>query len=194
MPSCPLRLTDGSYLPAKLNQWQITFAADQAKAFDVHKWGYYTREWADAWGPFYSDAWGSLMGAVGILYEQSGNSGFAVQRASGQVMTYREAVHHQAVSSIANITTLKNKAREILADYLEHKRGNVADGPGQNRDFILVPGSNRDRERAFLRLALGQGFEVFRTTMATRMTNAVDTLRPPSRQPGRPCRVLRDPR
>ena len=45
------------YLPAKLNQWQITFSADQAKAFDMPKWGYYTREWAEAWGPFYSDAW-----------------------------------------------------------------------------------------------------------------------------------------
>lgn len=164
------------FLPAKLNKWQIEFSADQAKAFDVHKWGYYTREWADAWGPFYSDSWGSLLGAVGILHEQSGNSGFALRRASGRVMTYREAVHHQVVSSIANVTTLKSRAREILADFLEHKRANVGVGAGQKRDFIMVPGSNRDRERAFLNLALAQGFEVFKTRAATKMTNAVDTL------------------
>lgn len=164
------------FLPAKLNHWHLAFAADQAAAFDANKWGYYTREWADAWGPFYSDAWGSLLGAVGILYEQAGNSGFALRRASGRVMTYREAVHHQVVSSMANLTTLKTRAGEILADYLEHKRANVADGPGQDRDFVVLAGSNRDRERDFLRIVLAQGFEVYQTTQAAVMTNAVDTL------------------
>ena len=36
--------------------WHAEFAADAARAFDAQGWAYYTREWADGWAPFYSDA------------------------------------------------------------------------------------------------------------------------------------------
>jgi hypothetical protein len=82
------------WFPENLIAWQKRYAAGAATAFDAHGWSYYTREWADGWAPFYTDSWGSLTGAVGLLYEQAGISGFPLRRSSGVVMTYRETVHH----------------------------------------------------------------------------------------------------
>ncbi|MAF66920.1 MAG: hypothetical protein CMJ84_14850 [Planctomycetes bacterium] len=144
-------------------EWQRAFAADAARAFDEHGWSYYTREWADGWAPFYSDSWSSLAGAVGILYEQAATNGTPVRRPSGEVLTYREAVHHQVAASMANLETLAERRGDVLESYLADKRASVAaDTPGNDRAFVLRPGPHPSRERELVRILLGQGIEVFR--------------------------------
>ena len=161
------------YLPPRLAHWQHVFAAEQAAAFDRHGWTYYTREWADAWAPFYSDAWGALNGAVGLLYEQARTLGFPLRRAGGRVLTYREAVHHHAASSLANLQTLRARREELLRDFWQARRANrtgpAADAP---REFVLMPGRNAERERALLALLLAQGVQVRRAPAAFTAANA----------------------
>ncbi|MED6336093.1 MAG: M14 family metallopeptidase [Planctomycetota bacterium] len=158
-------------------EWQRIFAAGAARAFDEHGWSYYTREWADGWAPFYSDSWSSLAGAVGILYEQAGTAGSPLRRASGEILTYREAVHHQAAASLANLRTLAEQRTALLESYLADKRANVAaETPGNDRVFVLRPGGHSGREREFLRMLLGQGVEVFRATAAFSGTDAASAV------------------
>ena len=162
-------------LPTWIVEWQRRYAEDAAAAFDARGWSYYTREWADAWAPFYSDAWGSLMGATGMLYEQAGIAGFPLRRASGEVLTYRETVHHQAVASIANLTTLATNRQGALAAFLQNARRNVAsDTPGNERMFACVPGANRDRTDELLRILDGQGIEYGIAEAAFQATSLVD--------------------
>jgi hypothetical protein len=152
-------------LPARHADWLERYGADAARAFDAHGWAYYTREWADAWGPFYSDAWASLTGAAGILYEQANTMGSALRRESGRVLTYREAVHHQVAASWANLSTLRANRAAILADYLANGRRNVAaDTPGNARMLVVRPSGNLAREEELLATLLGQGIEVRRAT------------------------------
>lgn len=163
-------------LMARHLEWQGTFAAEAARAFDSYGWSYYTREWADGWAPFYTDAWGSLIGAIGILYEQAGIQGSAIRRASGEVLTYREAVHHQAIASLANLRTLAAQRAAILASYVENKRRNVApETPGNDRMFVVRTELQPSRERAFLAALLGQGIEVHRTEAAVQ-AGAADSV------------------
>ncbi|MFN0006840.1 MAG: M14 family metallopeptidase [Planctomycetota bacterium] len=150
------------YPEATIRWWQ-KFGNDQAAAFDKRGWSYYTREWADSWYPGYTDSWASFVGAIGILYEQARFGGAAVRRASGEVATYREAVHHQAVSCLANVATLAANREEILRDYLAAKRANVAaETPGNDRMFVFVPGRSPSREEHFTEMLAGQGIEIFR--------------------------------
>jgi len=161
--------------PANHTAWQTRFAAGASQAFDRYGWSYYTREWADGWAPFYSDAWGSLSGATGILYEQARTLGSALMRASGKVLTYRESVHHQAVASLANLRTLAMHREEALRDYLETKQAAVsADAPGNDRLFVIEPGANRTREANLIGSLLGQGIEVFRADEDFRATDVID--------------------
>jgi hypothetical protein len=147
-------------LPENTVKWQTKFADAASQDFDAEGWSYYTREWADAWGPFYSDAWGSLTGAVGILYEQASTAGFQLRRASGEILTYREAVHHQVVASMANLETLRVNRSEILTDYLANKRKNVsAETEGNELSLAVIPHGNVSRMQDLRRILDGQRLE-----------------------------------
>ncbi|MFT7465241.1 MAG: hypothetical protein ACI9EF_003606, partial [Pseudohongiellaceae bacterium] len=165
------------FLPSTLDSWQQVFAADQAATFDAEGWSYYTREWADAWAPFYSDAWGSLSGAVGMLYEQAGIAGFPLRNLAGQLVTYRDTVRHQALSSMANLNTLVDHRREVLADFLSNKRAAIDPGsPGNGRMLVFRPGRHPTRERELLSLLLGQDIRVYRLSDSLTVNNGTDTL------------------
>jgi Zinc carboxypeptidase len=143
--------------------WQRAFAADHSAAFDRHGWAYYTREWADGWFPGYTDAWGSLSGAIGILYEQSGTAGQPMLRSSGKRVTYRESVHAQAVSSLTNLGTLARNRAAILGDYLADRRRWLRPEIAA-RTFVVRPGKVPDRERHLVATLVRQGIEVYRAS------------------------------
>ena len=189
------------HLPEKTIFWQGAFAADAGQAFDELGWSYYTREWADGWAPFYSDAWGSLVGAVGILYEQASTYGFQLRRASGELLTYREAVHHQVLASMANLSTLRNNQRAILNDYAENRRENIAaETPGNELTLAVRPENNPSRLRELRRVLDGQGIEYSALPEGGTLSSArgarggeadelelpAGTLVIPARQPQRP--------
>ncbi len=164
-------------MPERHLYWQRAFAEGAARAFDARGWGYYTREWADGWAPFYTDSWASLGGATGILYEQAGTAGFPLRRPSGRIATYREAVHHQLTASWANLNTLAERRDEVLADYLANQRRNVAaDTPGNDRMFVLPPGPHATRTHDLVQALAGQGVEIFRAAEGFESTNAVGHL------------------
>lgn len=167
------------FFPEHTRTWWRVFAAEQGAAFDQHGWSYYTREWADSWYPGYTDSWGTFQGAVGILYEQARFAGQALRRASGEIATYREAVAHQAVSSVTNATTLARHRKDILAGYLAEKQRNcAADTPGNDRMFVLVPGRHPDREAHLVEMLAGQGIEIARADAAFRGAHVESTLGP----------------
>ncbi len=173
----PARSPRNPHLPARSDAWNETFARDQARAFDARGWVYYTGEWNEGWYPGYTDAWGAFRGAVGILYEQAGFAEDGVRQGGGDVVTYRESVHHQAISSIANLSTLANNRQAILSDYLAERRAAVApQGPYADRTFAVLPSANRSRLRAFLELMDLQGFEVYVTPAEATVGASVDQL------------------
>lgn len=148
-------------VPASLHKWWKVFADEQGAAFDLFGWSYYTREWADFWYPGYSDGYGAFNGAVAILYEQAGIGGRPVRQRSGRVLTYREAVHHQAVSSIANLRTLAANRAAVLTDFHEFKRAALRIRNHRGGDvFVLPPGGNESRKEALLSNLLNQGIEI----------------------------------
>ena len=153
------------HVPAGLGDWQRRYAEDAAAVFDALGWSYYTREWADGWAPFYSDAWGSLYGAVGMLYEQASARGIPLRKASGRVEPYRETVHHQVAASWANLRTLRANRVAALRDQLAFARASVdSSAEGNARALALRPTGNEDREARMLTILRGQGMESFLAT------------------------------
>lgn len=163
------------HLPETMDKWHQVFAADQARAFDAHGWAYYTREWADGWYPGYTDSWISLLGAVGLLYEQASTRGLPLRRASGRVVGYRETVHAQAVSSMTNLRTLAANREPVLRDYLAFRRQAVTSAKG-TRTFALRPGRAPDRERLLITTLMRQGVEVYRADADFTARNAESSM------------------
>jgi hypothetical protein len=163
-------------LPPKLGDWQKEFADDQAKAFDRYQWGYYTREWADAWYPGYSDAWASLNGAIGLLYEKGRTLGQPVRRASGEIVSYRESVHTQVVSSTANLATAHRRRAGILADFLRQRAETIAGlDESSEQVFVVFPGDKPERLAVLRDILDGQGVAYTFAASGT-LTNATSRL------------------
>jgi hypothetical protein len=148
--------------PDNVRKWENEFAKDQAAAFDARGWRYYNGEWNDDWYPGYSSSWSELRGAVANLYEQAGIGTDAVRRPEGTLEPYREAVHKQLVSSMANLSFLARNRQAVLADFLAEKRKCV--GPGASvpaHTFAIPPTINDARLHRFLDLMALEGFEVY---------------------------------
>lgn len=164
-------------LPEGLFDWQSTFADSNARAFDEEGWGYYSREWADAFYPAYSDSWGSLNGAIGMLYEQGSTDGQPLRRASGEVVSYRESVHGHVKSTMANLATLLENKDTLLRRFLEARRSNIStDQPDANRVFAILPTGNITRTTDLVERLLAQGIEIERTLEEMDATEVVTSM------------------
>ncbi len=171
----PPREPINRHVPADFLEWSQRFAADQARAFDTRGWSYYTREWFEFWGPYYSESWSTLRGALGILYEQASYDGQARLQRSGRVDTYGEAVHHQAASSLANLRTLAANRAELLSWFVAHRRAQVEPDEGEEaRAVVLHDPRHPSRVRHLVGALIDQGIEVYRADEPTRWKNAVD--------------------
>jgi len=160
-----------------IRTWWLAFSNAQALAFDAYGWSYYTREWADFWYPGYSDGWACLHGAVGMLFEQAGTGGTTIRQDTGGLLTYREAVHHQAIGMLSNLRTLQANRAAILRDFVGMKRAatSPAGNPGP-RYLVVPPTANRARLAEFSRNLREQGIEIGRQRGALTGHDAVHTL------------------
>ncbi len=158
----PSRAPVNPNLPARRLHWWEVFASDHAKSFDVYGWRYYTGEWNEEWYPGYSSSWAGFRGAVGILYEQAGVAHHGMERPEGTVLTYRESVHHQYVSTMANLKTFHTHHRQLMEEFLVERRAVLSDdNPVAQRMFAVLPTKNAGRLREFVSLLDLQGVEVY---------------------------------
>jgi len=169
---------------ASVRKWWNVFADDQAEAFDRYGWSYYTREWLDEWYPGYGSSWSLYQDAIGILYEQAGVDGSLVKRPDGTTLTYREAVHHHIVSSVANLTTAATHRVEILSDFAAHRRNRVTVPKNGPRLFVFPPGQHVTRREKLAANLLHQGIDVRVAEESFRVGSVSDYFgsKPASRQ------------
>ena len=146
-------------LSPKVLEWRERFSTDQAAAFNRYGWSYYTKDWYSEWSPIYTNAWASMQGAVGLLYEQARVNAASVKQATGEQISYRQAVHHHIVSTLANLETLRANKRQILRDFLADRRWAIEEEAG-GRTFLLPPCADTSRWKRLAELLERQGIEV----------------------------------
>ncbi len=172
----PAREPHNPHLPPYRRSMGEVFADDQAAAFDRYGYPYYSGEWHEDWYPGYTDAWASLRGAQGILYEQARLAEDGVQRPT-QLISYLQSVHHQVLSSFANLETLRRERASMLEQFAADRAAVVsARGPYADRSFVMLPTANEGRMQDLLDLLAIQQFEVHRLARDVRVARATDQL------------------
>lgn len=124
----PMEPVNKNVHPSIVRGWDV-FAAANAAAFDRQGWSYFRREGYDEFYPGYGVSWPSLIGAVGMTYEQASSSGGAIRRSDGTVLTLREAAHHHYTASMATLGAAARNRTARLRDYVEFRRSAVSDAP-----------------------------------------------------------------
>jgi len=144
-----------------LIKWGNVFAQDQAQAFDKKNWRFYTGEWHEDLYPGYS-FYVQFRGSLGILYEQSRMAEDGVRRPEGTIQSYKESVHHQFVSTLANLKTLENNSKAMYQDYWDGRKYNLSkDSNYANQTFVILPTKNHGRLNALAEKLKAQDIELF---------------------------------
>lgn len=165
------------YYPDRHRHWAGIFGREHGEAFDRQGWTYYSGEWNEGWYPGYTDTWPSIRGAVGFLYEQARMADDGVRRADGSIQSYREAVHGNVVSAMANLATFQRNAKEIMRDFHAHHVAALDPaGPFASRSWIITPTENRGRLKALTDCLVQQGVELNVVKQPVTVGNATDQL------------------
>ncbi|MEN8375934.1 MAG: M14 family metallopeptidase [Gemmatimonadota bacterium] len=144
--------------PEHTHEWGRRFGDGNAAAFDARGWPYYTAESFDLFYPGYGDTWPSLVGAIGMTYEQAGSAraGLAVERTDGVLLTLRDRAQHHRVAGHATIMTAVNGRGELLEGFARFHRDTGADAG----DVLLVPGADPSRAAELVGMLQEQGVQV----------------------------------
>ena len=156
-----------------LIKWGNQFANDQANEFDKRGWRFYTGEWHEDLYPGYS-FYAQFRGTLGILYEQSRMSEDGVRRPEGTIQSYKEAVHHQYISTLANLKTLQRNSYQMYLDYWDGRKFNVStNGKYANQTFVILPTDNHGRLNALVAKLEAQDVELYRNTKVLTVQSAL---------------------
>jgi hypothetical protein len=153
--------------PTHILEWGQRFGEGNAEAFDADGLLYYTRQNFDLFYPGYGDSWPSLVGAIGMTYEQGGG-GFAsrqVERRDGTLLTLRDRAYGHRTTGAATLRTAATGKTELLLGFAGFHR-NVDAGL---EDIYLVPGTDPGRHDALVALLLQHGLEVERLNAEVRI-------------------------
>ena len=100
-----------------------------------------------------------------------------VRRPEGTVQTYIESVHHQFVSTLANLQTLAKHSKAMYEDYWQGRKNNISNkGKFANRTYVILANDNHGRTQAFVDRLLAQDIDVYTTTRDVEVSKAVNHL------------------
>jgi len=155
-------------IPDVVMKWQRIYGEGNAEAFDRFGWPYYTKIGFDMYYPGFGDSWPSMMGAIGMTYEQGGGSsvGIAVEREDGTTHTLRQRAHGHFTTSMATLKTTAENREERLSDFLAFFRHALSLGDGEVKSYALIPGTDPYNADQLANLLVGQGIEVTRASQS----------------------------
>jgi hypothetical protein len=159
-----------------IQKWAEAFANDQGAAFDEKGWRYYTGEWFENWYPGYS-SYAQFRGSMHILYEQSRMAEDGVKRPEGTIQTYKESVHHQYISTLANLQSLDKYSEQMYQDYWQDRKSVLSSkSPYANKSFVILANDNASRTHLLAEKLIAQDIEVKVASNAFKVDDAVNHL------------------
>lgn len=99
--------------------FQTTIGKHNAQYFDQQGWLYFTKESFDLFYPSYGDTYPTYSGAIGMTYEQAGNSaaGIGVLTNERDTLTLVDRVKHQHASGLNAIDIVAQNAEQVVKEF-----------------------------------------------------------------------------
>jgi hypothetical protein len=129
-------------------EFQITIGKNHAKYFDENGWLYFTKEEFDLFYPSYGDTYPVYNGAIGMTYEQAGNSfsGLGVYKDEGDTLTLVDRAMHHYTTSLSTIEISSQNAERLIKEFHKFFNDAVTNGVGEYKSYI-IKNAPADEER-----------------------------------------------
>lgn len=104
-----------------ITAWQKDFQTEigknHAKYFDASGWLYFTGEQFDLLYPSYGDTYPTYMGAIGMTYEQAGQSGLGIASDEGIILTLKDRLEHHFTTGLSTVEMASKNAKNLNAEF-----------------------------------------------------------------------------
>ncbi|HLO53515.1 MAG TPA: M14 family metallopeptidase [Saprospiraceae bacterium] len=127
--------------------FHVEIGKNHASYFDKNGWLYWTREVFDLFYPSYGDTYPTYSGAIGMTYEQAGNSssGRTIQLENGDTLTIQEKIDHNTVVALSTIEISSKNAEKIISNFKNYYAESIKNPNGKYKTYVLKssPGIQR---------------------------------------------------
>ena len=129
-------------------RFQETIGRNHAKYFDKAGWLYFTKERFDLLYPSYGDTYPIYNGAIGMTYEQAGNSsaGASVLLENGDTLTLADRVLHHYTTGLSTVEIASQNAAKLLTEFAAFYKNTLTNGSGAYKAFV-IKNNTEDAER-----------------------------------------------
>ena len=128
------------WITAWQREFQTTIGKNHARYFDANGWLYFTREIYDLFYPSYGDTYPTLNGAIGMTYEQAGNSrgGLSYLRNDGDTLTLKDRIAHHFSTSMSTIEITAKNATKVVSEFKKFFDDAKSKGIGEYKTFVVT--------------------------------------------------------
>lgn len=126
-----------------ITKWQREFQTEigesHAHYFDANGWLYFTQEVFDLFYPSYGDTYPMFNGAIGMTYEQAGNTsaGRAIETAFSDTLTLHDRILHHLTTCLSTIEVTSREAAKVVENFHEYYRRAAEKPQGQYLSFVV---------------------------------------------------------
>lgn len=119
--------------------FQVEIGKNHAGYFDAKGWLYWTRERFDLLYPSYGDTYPTFSGAIGMTYEQAGNSasGRAIQLENGDTLTIQDKIDHNTVVGLSTVEISSKNADRLIQNFKSFYTNSVSSPNGKFKSYVL---------------------------------------------------------
>ena len=97
-----------------------------------------------------------------------------VRRPEGTIQSYKESVHHQFISTIVNLNTLKENSKAMYKDYWDGRKYNISnDSKYANRSYVVLATENNGRLNVLADKLKAQDIEIYKNDKPITVLNAL---------------------
>lgn len=120
-------------------RFQVMIGKNNAKYFDRRGWLYFTKEEFDLFYPSYGDTYPLYNGAIGMTFEQAGNSagGSSVITADEDTLTLADRVEHHFTASLSAIEMSSQHAPELVSEFRKYFSDAQTGAAGEFRAWVV---------------------------------------------------------
>jgi hypothetical protein len=128
-----------AFLTPFQRQFQTEIGQSHGNYFDQKGWLYWTREVFDLFYPSYGDTYPCYSGAIGMTYEQGGNSssGRAILMNNGDTLTIQDKIDHNTIVALSTIEVSSKNADRLRAAFSSYYAESVKNPRGKFKTYIL---------------------------------------------------------
>ncbi len=142
------------YITPWQREFQTRIGQNHAQYFDQYGWLYFTREVFDLFYPSYGDTYPMFNGAIGMTYEQAGNSraGRAILTASGDTLTLHDRIQHHLTTCRSTIEMASKNARLVVDNFRSYFERSARQPQGAYQAFVIRADNDPNKVNALCRL------------------------------------------